>query len=186
MSPSRVPIHSPKIGTSFCSTCTTSTSGAAPGGAPARWLGRIASTIRPVTSRQSAPPIQSLYFESAFIFSPSSVPACDACKPISTYRPSRWNRVLRVPGTLAFERGRPQGITRWRFRNCTFVTDRLIALPPQANQTNVGHPHGRVPRRSGGLGVQSLLSRVVSLSRQTLVCALLPYLGPCSRSSWPL
>src|SRR5271163_1354435 len=67
-----------------------------------------------------------------------------------------------------------------------FVTDQLIALPPQANQTNGGHPHGRVPRIAGGLGVQSLLSRVVSLSRQTLVCALLPYLGPCSRSSWPL
>ena len=66
--PSSVPIHSPKIGTSFCSTCTTSTSGEAPGGAPDTCFGRIAPIIRPMTIKQSAPPIQSLYFERVFIF----------------------------------------------------------------------------------------------------------------------
>src|SRR5436309_14734796 len=62
------------MGTSFCSTWTTSTSGAAPG-APDTCFGRIVPMIRPMTNKQNAPPIQNLYFESVFIVPPAVRPS---------------------------------------------------------------------------------------------------------------
>src|SRR5260370_1094151 len=72
VNPSSVPIHSPKIGTSFCSTCTTSTSGEPPGCAPDACFGRKAPTITLRTAKDSTPAIQRLRFEILFMCSSDS------------------------------------------------------------------------------------------------------------------
>ncbi len=84
--PSNVPIHSPKIWTSFC---TTSTAGI-PGCEPDTRFGRIAPIIRPMTTRKKAAPIQSLYFQSVFIFSfgPGETPYSSWRTPINSIRGS--------------------------------------------------------------------------------------------------
>src|SRR6266404_5758785 len=57
------------MGTSFCSTCATATSGGPPGPFPDACFGRIAPTSKPI-----APPITSLRLEELLIFISDRVP----------------------------------------------------------------------------------------------------------------
>src|SRR5579859_3953271 len=88
------------MGTSFCSTFMTSTTGGAPGFAPATDLGRNAPIVRPTTNRQIAPPIQSLCLASMLCSPPNRAPlarlrksGCDAPRLSRTELPG-----LELPG----------------------------------------------------------------------------------------
>src|SRR5215831_1956574 len=58
------------MGTSFCWTWTTSTSGAAPCAAPDPPLERVAPMTTPSTTKRTPPAIQNLYFPKEFMSLP--------------------------------------------------------------------------------------------------------------------